>query len=348
MMTTTYYQYLINKKPVKLKKMKNFEATRSKIKNYLNALKERFSTSEWKEFKSNELCKEFSISVTLPQILKSEGYYHYEHKNGVPSMMLSQKIMMLSEVTAHNKIREYCNQSKERKAIKQIQKKEKDKLNKKRLEAKAYNKSKKEEYLQNKLNFNRLDINAMGAAYGHEGFKTLSIKVGRNFYESILLDCEKKGISANQWIIKKLVAGEIESQEPPREQSIAEIKESLLNNPEFKDSFKRSEIPTIKRSRPFSNPNRELIKIALENKEFLDNLKSQIPTEIEGAYYPKTKTGMSNQETLKMITKYHQPEIEQTDAETKIKSLETIMNLFLKGIINTEELENLKKGILNK
>jgi hypothetical protein len=343
-MTTTYYQYLINKKPVKLKKMKNFEATRSKIKNYLNALKERFSTSEWKEFKSNELCKEFSISVTLPQILKSEGYYHYEHKNGVPSMMLSQKIMMLSEVTAHNKIREYCNQSKERIAIKELQNKEKNKLKKKRLEAKAINKAKKEEYLQNKLNFNRLEINGMGAAYGKEGYKTISIKVGRNFYESILLDCEKKGISANQWVIKKLVAdnreillsGFDESQEPPREQSIAEIKESLLKNPEFKDSFKKSRL-NYDRASIYKS-----VKPIRQANELMEKLDK-----IEGAYYPKT-IAASNQEVLKMVTKYHEPVIEQTDAETKIKSLETIMNLFLKGIINTEELENLKKGILNK
>jgi hypothetical protein len=133
-----------NNKPVKLKKMKNYEATRSKIKLYLNALKERFSTSEWKEYHASEICKEFGITVTLPQILKNEGYYHYEHKNGIPSMMLSQKIMLINEILAHNKIREYCNQSKERTAIKQLQNKEKDKIKKKRLDAKAANKSKKE------------------------------------------------------------------------------------------------------------------------------------------------------------------------------------------------------------
>jgi hypothetical protein len=35
-------------------------------------------------------------------------------------------------------------------------------------------------------------------------------------------------------------------------------------------------------------------------------------------------------------------------AENKIKSLETIMNLFTNGVINNEELQSLKVGILNK
>ena len=63
-----------------------------------------------------------------------------------------------------------------------------------------------------------------------------------------------------------------------------------------------------------------------------------------------SNSGMSNQEVFKMIDRYHAPDkvIQQTEvkvdaAETKIKSLETIMNLFLKGIINTQELESLKK-----
>jgi signal peptidase I len=168
--------FTYNNKPVKLKKMKNFEATRGKIKMYLNALKERYSTVEWREYHANKICKEFQVSVLLPQLLKNEGYYHYEHK-GVPSMMLSEKIVMLSEVSAHNKIREFCKESNERKSVRNLQNKEKDKLNKKRLDAKAVNKAKKEVYLQNQFNFTN-------RGFGQEGYKTLSIKVGRNFYKN--------------------------------------------------------------------------------------------------------------------------------------------------------------------
>jgi len=318
MMMIIYYQYSINNKPVKLKKMKNFEATRGKIKMYLNALKERYSTVEWREYHANKICKEFQVSVLLPQLLKNEGYYHYEHK-GVPSMMLSEKIVMLSEVSAHNKIREFCKESNERKSVRNLQNKEKDKLNKKRLDAKAVNKAKKEVYLQNQFNFTN-------RGFGQEGYKTLSIKVGRNFYKNtILIDCEKNDLTVTEWITKKLVAGEvIESQEPPKEQTIGEIKQSLHNNPQFKDSFKKPE--PAKRGRPFMIEQRG-----------------------------NSNSGMSNQEVFKMIDRYHAPDkvIQQTEvkvdaAETKIKSLETIMNLFLKGIINTQELESLKKGILNK
>jgi hypothetical protein len=308
--------------------MKNFDATRSKIKNYLTALKERFSTTEWKDYRANDICKEFGITVTLPQILKSEGYYHYEHKNGVPQMILSEKIMMLSEVTAHNKIREYCNLSKERKAIKQLQKKEKDKLKKKRLDAKAAVKSKKDKYLESKSNF----VPAQSPNYvtdGSEGYKNLTVRVGRKFYEEILIDCRHKGLTISQWLVSKLVDPTIESQEPPIEKNIAEIQEGLRNNQHFKDSFKRSIYKSVK---PIRQAN-----------ELIEKLDEKT---ITGAYYPKTQIGMANQEVLKMVRKYHEPVIEQTDAETKIKSLETIMNLFLKGIINAEELETLKKGIL--
>lgn len=301
-----YYQYSINNKPVKLKKMKNFEATRGKIKMYLNALKERYSTVEWREYHANKICKEFQVSVLLPQLLKNEGYYHYEHK-GVPSMMLSEKIVMLSEVSAHNKIREFCKESNERKSVRNLQNKEKDKLNKKRLDAKAVNKAKKEVYLQNQFNFTN-------RGFGQEGYKTLSIKVGRNFYKNtILIDCEKNDLTVTEWITKKLVAGEvIESQEPPKEQTIGEIKQSLHNNPQFKDSFKNPE--PAKRGRK--------------------------PKAIIEKYY-----GLPAYQNFKELK---QTESKVEAAETKIKSLETIMNLFLKGIINTQELESLKKGILNK
>jgi len=286
--------------------MKNFEATRGKIKMYLNALKERYSTVEWREYHANKICKEFQVSVLLPQLLKNEGYYHYEHK-GVPSMMLSEKIVMLSEVSAHNKIREFCKESNERKSVRNLQNKEKDKLNKKRLDAKAVNKAKKEVYLQNQFNFTN-------RGFGQEGYKTLSIKVGRNFYKNtILIDCEKNDLTVTEWITKKLVAGEvIESQEPPKEQTIGEIKQSLHNNPQFKDSFKNPE--PAKRGRK--------------------------PKAIIEKYY-----GLPAYQNFKELK---QTESKVEAAETKIKSLETIMNLFLKGIINTQELESLKKGILNK
>ena len=338
MMTSLYYQYLINKKPVKLKKMKNYEATRSKIKLYLNALKERFSTSEWKEYHASEICKEFGITVTLPQILKNEGYYHYEHKNGIPSMMLSQKIMLMNEILAHNKIREYCNLSKERTAIKQIQKKEKEKLKKKRLDAKSANKAKKEQYLQKE------GFVAFGGNWGDDvPFKNIGIKEGRNLYNQLYVECKRQGID-----IKDLFTSILENQNPPKEQSIPQIKENLLNNPQFKDSFK-STIPTYDKAKIYKS-----VKPIRQANELIENLDEiEYAPSITGAYYPKTETGKANKEFYNMIERYHAPakviqeaESKVEAAETKIKSLETIMNLFLKGIINAEELESLKKGIL--
>lgn len=267
--------------------MKNFQATRGKIKNYLDALKQRFSTSEWNEYQAHEITKEFGVTVTLPQILKKDGYYHYEHKEGKPLMMLSSKIFTLDEYTLHEMIRVYQKQSVNRAKLKKIQKKQQ---NKNKVAKKVYQKE--------------------------DAFKVMSIRVGRNFYNSILEDCNKKDITVSKWVMTKLVAGEFNQPiEKPRNQNLELVRKTLLANTTQNPKPK-------KRGRPLTTQFNKPLVI----KETLFPI-TPIPT--TDVYSSKTTHTIES-------------------AETKIKSLETIMNLFSKGIINNEELQSLKVGILNK
>jgi len=235
--------------------MKNFSETRSKIKNYLNALNERFSTVEWREYHSNEICREFGVSVILPQLLKKEGYYYYQNKNSVPYMMISHKIGNINEVTLHNKLLEFCRNS-----YKKVQKKEK-------IERVGYKKN----------------------------YKNLTIKVGMDFYEKIIANCQKENISVSQWLESKLASIEYD--------------------------YNKNNKPTKKLGRP-------PLKKSGWFSEFDPN---------------KIVERLKNEERIKIKT------IEPVEsAETKIKSLETIMSLFTNGVINQQELESLKKGVLTK
>ena len=257
--------------------MKNFEITRNKFKNYLEAFKQRFSTTEWREYQSNELCKEFGVSVILPQILKKEGYYHYENKDSVPLIMLSQKIMTLSEVTIHNKLRDYCNKSAKKNALKR-----------KKIKAKNV--------VQSTLNFNKKEKKP----------KVISTSVGLNLYNSIINDCKNKGITVSKWMYSKLGASDLvaptENTVMKKEVDFRLLKKTYSNTKPKNKNFE-------KRGRPLENSN----AIHLLSK-------------VDVVELPKT--------------------IEST--ENKIKSLETIMNLFTKGLINQQELQSLKMDILNK
>ena len=263
--------------------MKNYQATRGKIKNFLTALKERFSTSEWKEFEPNEFCKEFQVSFILPQILKKEGYLYQEYKDGICSLMLSKNIMSANEVTIHKKLREYCNKSARKSALK-----------KKKIKAKNV--------VQPKFNFNKKE----------KKVKIISVSVGLNFYNTIIYDCKKNGLNVSQWMFNKLGAGSnVAPIEITPNVNLASIKKAIsLNAPK-------------KRGRPVST----------QINKTSNNLVGEVYN-----YKPIKMAEIVNSKTTHTLE----------SAETKIKSLETIMNLFSKGIINNEELQSLKVGILNK
>jgi hypothetical protein len=265
--------------------MKNYQATRGKIKNFLTALKERFSIDEWKKFEPNEFCKEFEVSFILPQILKKEGYLYQEYKDSICYLMLSKNIMSANEVNLHYKLREYCNKSARKSALK-----------KKKIKAKNV--------VQPKFNFNKKE----------KRVKVMQVTVGLNFYNSVIADCKNNGLSVSQWIFNKLVASEnVAPIEKTKNVNLGLVKKAPLQDT------------------PPSNakPNRRGRPITKQFNTPSNNIEKLVSTPIVEVY---------NSKTIHTIE----------SAETKIKSLETIMNLYTKGVINNEELQSLKVGILNK
>lgn len=247
--------------------MKNYQATRGKIKNFLDALKQRYTTSEWREYEPNELCKEFNVSFIVPQIFKKEGYYYQQYKDGISLMMLSQNIMLSSEVTVHNKLREYCNKSARKCALK-----------KKKIKAKNI--------VQPKFNFNKKE----------KLVKIMSVSVGLNYYNSVIADCKNKGISISRWMFNKLEA----------DKNVALIEKTK--------------------------------NIELDKKDVLQQIPTNTKPNRRGRPIQILKDRVYNEKTIYTIE----------STETKIKSLETIMSLYNNGVINIQELENLKYGVMNK
>ena len=87
--------------------MKNYENTRAKIKNYLNALQKRFNNIQFKEY-SREMTKEFGVSATIPGLLKNGNYIQFENKH----LKLNSSINTLNEIDLHRMVLDYCNDSK--------------------------------------------------------------------------------------------------------------------------------------------------------------------------------------------------------------------------------------------
>jgi hypothetical protein len=89
--------------------MKNYTETRIKIKNYLEALKNKYSTSEWSKFNHDEFAKEFAkefgVSLTALQVLKNHGYVLIESGN----IILHPTIYSLSEIEFHKKLLYYSS-----------------------------------------------------------------------------------------------------------------------------------------------------------------------------------------------------------------------------------------------
>jgi hypothetical protein len=87
--------------------MKNYDNTRAKIKNYLNALQKRFNNIQWIEY-NREMTKEFGVSATIPGLLKNGNYIEFENKH----IKLNPSINTLNEIDLHKMVLDYCNNSK--------------------------------------------------------------------------------------------------------------------------------------------------------------------------------------------------------------------------------------------
>jgi hypothetical protein len=321
--------------------MRNYEATRAKIKNYLTALKERYSTNEWKDFEPHTLCREFGVSVTLPLLLKKGGYLFNENKK----MMLSQKINNIDEVQAHTKILDYCNDSKHRIALRNAKKKEKakikaDKLKKKKLaEEQKLSLENEKEAKANGVNINLpIEIYQLIQSYA-ETFKidvidfiSLTFRELDNvIFNDSLYPIHQKlskepAIQENYKRILKELGTELELGPPPAQPSIEQIKENLRNDPEFRSSFNKNyQLPKKTAGRP------KTPATLSDDPAYLEALRN-------APSVPSTNLSIQNTDSSTEFDKL----------QSKIKSLESLVGLFTQGIISKQELETLKFGLLNK
>jgi len=256
--------------------MKNYEQVRSKIKLFINALKERYSTNEFKEYDPVSLSKEFGISFLLPNILKNQGYFYHQRKEFVSKLMLSQKFWTLDEDLAHKFILDYSKAASKRKRMrikkdklkeekelqKELKKQGNNELTQKRLDSKTHYKEIRRKYKK------RLK----------EDTKAIGVRIPYSDYEAILLECKNTNSNLTQYFNRLIKLYRIDNGVVPEQKSIDEIKDTLRKDPNFKDSFKNQlELPllkSIKRGRPYSN--------------------TDTNEEIEGAFYPTTRLKQVN------------------------------------------------------
>jgi hypothetical protein len=240
--------------------MKNYEQVRCKIKNYINALKERYHPEGFS--------KEFGVSFTLPMLLKKNGYTYCETNNYVTKIMLTPKFWTLDEVTAHILVLEYSKAAYHRKQ-KRIKK---EKLKEEKAKEKELKKQENNEVTQKRLD-SKTHYEKVRRKYKKrlkEETKTIGVRIPYSDYEAILLECKRTNSNVTKYFNKLIKDSGLDSYKAPAQKSIEEIKHTLHKDPNFKDSFKNQlELPLGKVGRPKKG-------LADTNEE------------IEGAYYPTT------------------------------------------------------------
>jgi hypothetical protein len=256
--------------------MKKYEQVRSKIKNYIDALKERYSTNELRVHHPEVFSKEFGVSFTLPMLLKKNGYTYCETNNYVTKIMLTPKFWTLDEVTAHILVLEYSKAAYHRKQ-KRIKK---EKLKEEKAKEKELKKQENNEVTQKRLD-SKTHYEKVRRKYKKrlkEDTKTIGVRIPYSDYEAILLECKRTNSNVTKYFNQLIKDSGLDSYKEPAKKSIEEVKDTLLKDPNFKDSFKKQlELPlpkVAKRGRPYSNP---------------DTIE-----EIEGAYYPTTRLRQVN------------------------------------------------------
>jgi len=204
-----------------------YEKTRAKIKNYLDALRKNYSTTEWAKFDSFNISKEFGVSITLSQILKNKGYIFREEGN----IMLHPTIYFLSEDVLHQELLDYSYGS-------ALRKEERKKAQKKRRKEIVDNYRKKENKVEESITievpFSDEDLNKLISLLNQDKYQ--------NFFVNLL----------DEPLFKELIE-KLTHQSEPSTISLPEMKQKLKNDPNYKDLFNN------RRGRPSKSTN-ELIK----------------------------------------------------------------------------------------
>lgn len=229
--------------------MKKYEEVRSKIKNYIDALKERYSTEEFRVHHPEGFSKEFGVSFTLPMLLKNNGYTYCQTNNYVTKLMLTPKFWTLDEVTAHILVLEYSKAAYHRKQ-KRIKK---EKLKEEKAKQKELKKQENNEVTQKRLD-SKTHYEKVRRKYKKrlkEDTKTIGVRIPYSNYEAILLECKRTNSNVTKYLNQLIKDSGLDSYKAPAQKSIEEIKHTLHKDPNFKDSFKNQlELPLGKVGRP--------------------------------------------------------------------------------------------------
>jgi hypothetical protein len=96
-------------------------ATREKIQNYLDALKERYSNTELRSIDFKEIRKEFGVSALISTVLKQNGMIGISDNK----VILFDRIYRTNATEVHKKIQEYSADSAQRRKKRNYKKKQK-------------------------------------------------------------------------------------------------------------------------------------------------------------------------------------------------------------------------------
>jgi len=96
-------------------------ATREKIQNYLDALKERYSNTELRSIDFKEIRKEFGVSALISTVLKQNGMIGISDNK----VILFDRIYRTNATEVHKKIQEYSSDSAQRRKKRNYKKKQK-------------------------------------------------------------------------------------------------------------------------------------------------------------------------------------------------------------------------------
>jgi hypothetical protein len=327
--------------------MKNYNNTRAKIKNYLNALQKRFNNIQFQEY-NREMTKEFGVSATIPGLLKNGNYIEFENKH----LKLNPSINNLSEIDLHKMVLDYCNNSKRKINIR------KEKQRARKLKKAEKLKQINEQSIPQTFTIEEINGKLKNNPEYTHFFKN---KVGRPKSKiEKPTELGGSGVSFGSGIVNNETSEILK--ELLKNPSFAELYKNAatLNNckncnKSFKVSRKNNKYCSDKCRTKFHNKN-YYAKIKLEDEELAKNRanlkKAFFGTENfnNDTILDNTKIDHNNYSTYPNpieAEKQSKLKNELDVLETKLDSLDKLISLFSKGSITNEEMQTLKKAILS-
>ena len=295
--------------------MKNYENTRAKIKNYLNALQKRFNNIQFKEY-SREMTKEFGVSATIPGLLKNGNYIEFENKH----LKLNPSINTLNEIDLHRMVLNYCNDSKrkinlrkEKQRLRKLKKAEKLKQLEQQSKPQTFTIDEIKDKLKNDPEYNNFFRNQRGRPKS---------KI-------------EKPIET-PFILKELL----------KDTAFAKL---------YKDAPTLNNCKNCNKSFVASRTNNKYCSNKCRSKYHNTRYYNNLTKRAENYTVSETKGVVKGLIELSKVKYQNPKEAENNSIankkldllESKLQSLDKLMTLYSKGAITIKEMDNLKKAILS-